>query len=205
MKLFKWAVLCTLPAAMTLLIGCADSETGDSMVQHESGDVESADYAIDEVPGETVTTQKVPEDAGRAMEGAGELAQRSREEFTSTMNEQLAALDQKKEELDQRAANLSDEAKAEWQPIREELQQRRDQFGQQMERLQSAGAETWSGIRVGTASAWSELQQTFEKASQFVREKAAETDETTADQPDADAAEVPAAGTPAPQPIDESP
>lgn len=205
MKLFQWAVLCTFPAAMTLFIGCAESETGDSLVQREPGDVGTADYAIDEVPGETVTAQKVPEDTEGAMDAAGEFAQRSKDEFASTMNEQLAEFDQKTEELDQRAASLSDEAQAEWQPIREDLQQRREQIGQQLERLQTAGADAWSEIREGTASAWGELQQTFEKASQFVRDKAAGTAETTADQPDADAAEVPSPGTPATQTIDENP
>lgn len=167
MRTLKWTSLSFVATTLALVLGCSQSDSGESVAQNDFTAPQQAETRMDsQNSGQTVTANKVAENADDTMEATGELASQTKDEYVRELREQLAELDRKMADLQQRAGNLQDDAKAEWQQTWDNLQARREQMKQEMSELQSSSGDAWQDLREGTSSAWGELQQAFERAQQ---------------------------------------
>lgn len=96
------------------------------------------------------------ENAGKDLKRAGQdladLMKLGRDEFTKTVENQLANLDAKIEELEAKSAPKVDAAM-------EQLKQLREKAAQRIDELQKSGGEAWRDLRQGVANSLEDLRK----------------------------------------------
>ena len=86
------------------------------------------------------------------------------------LSQQLNELDTKMADLKNRAQRAGDEAKAEWEARRPQLEAQREAAASKLQELKQSGKETWEQVRTKTEAAFAELEKGFKEAWSKLKE-----------------------------------
>ena len=164
-----------LAFAMLLAIGCtpkeydsASSSPSSKSAQNGGASVNGADHKND---GKSVTADQVVEKTKEALESAGALAAKSKDEFVAEAKQRLAEMDQKIEEWEAESKPVAEDARTKWEHEREVLRERRTQMQQELDKLKNASGDAWQDMKQGATAEWKELADAFRKAEVHIKEE----------------------------------
>lgn len=173
-------VLC-LAAGLTasLFCGCAEqaerptrpvTNTAPSPSRSEPADAElPRTYAPDSAEPQHITANKVIEESREAWNAAEEFAAQSKDEFLAESKRRLSKLDRKIAEyqrrFDEKADTASAELRAKWQEDLRDLEARRQEMRQEIDKLSKSGGAAWSDLSDGARKAWKNLSESFHRAA----------------------------------------
>lgn len=98
-----------------------------------------------------------PQASARAVEDERSTAQQK-------LSAQLNGLDAKMADLKARAQRAGDQAKAEWEARRPQLEAQRDSAAKKLEEMKQSSKETWAETKTKTEAAFGELEKGFKEA-----------------------------------------
>jgi Skp family chaperone for outer membrane proteins len=112
------------------------------------------------------TSDKVPraEEAGARAGASSASPEAERSTTQQKLSNQLNELDAKMAELKQRAQRAGDQAKAEWEARRPQLEAQRDAAAKKLEELKQSGKESWAETSKKAEAAFGELEKGFKEA-----------------------------------------
>jgi hypothetical protein len=115
------------------------------------------------------TTDRVPQADQSAAPQAGSpgtslVSTNDRATVLKRLSVELNELDAKMAELKVRAQKAGDQAKAEWESRRPQLEAQRKAAAQKLDELKETSKEVWDQTRAKTEAAFAELQKGFKEA-----------------------------------------
>ena len=123
--------------------------------------------AITAVIGCKPTSDKVPKADSmtpRVESPSGLSATNDRATAQEKFSAQLKELDTKMADLKARAQSAGDQAKAEWEQRRPQLEAQREAAAKKLDELKQSSKETWDETRTKAEAAFGELEKGFKEA-----------------------------------------
>jgi cytochrome c556 len=145
----RHTLIITLLSVAAFAVGCKKEET--------------ASQQLDKVETETKEAAQDMKDYTFAQKA----------EFTEKMKNQLAEINRELEQISAKIEKSSDSVKAEAKPKLQTLREQTARLNKQLDEASNATESTWNDVKTGFRKGYTELQDGFQQARQWVSEKIA--------------------------------
>lgn len=139
--------------AAMLLAGCGERGGGESTSTEQGKS------------GTTVTGQDVANKAQEAADAAAQYATQKKDEIMAKLQDEYAALKPKIETLKTKAQNAGAQASTQLTRAVNDLEVKRAAFETELKKLKDSSGDAWKKIADGANSAWLDLKEAFDQAS----------------------------------------
>ncbi len=99
-----------------------------------------------------------------ALGGTKDYLAQKKDELSAVMGRKMKDLEARMDELAKKSERYTDNARAEADKAMAALREQRDALGKKYDALKKTGEGAWEKTQGGVASAWSEMEKTYENA-----------------------------------------
>lgn len=130
------------------------------------------DESIDGLPDKQTekVENKVEKKVEEAVDAVEDPADQQKRNLLDSVTESLKDFDTQLDSLKERGSKLTEEAKANWETKRTQLEAQRLNLQEKLDELRDSSGDSWMELKEGVKSAWLDLKESFDDVAREMKD-----------------------------------